>query len=104
MKNTFGGNVTVTLFGESHGPAVGAVLDGMAPGIPVDSGFIAHRLELRKAKGDISTSRSEEDDFEILSGVFNGKTTGTPIWKKGKFARAPGSHRNTTADSVASAV
>ncbi len=79
MKNTFGNSVEVTLFGESHGPAVGAVLDGMAPGVPVDMGFIAHRLAMRKAKGNISTSRVEEDDFKILSGVFNGRTTGTPI-------------------------
>lgn len=79
MKNTFGTNVCVTLFGESHGPAVGAVLDGLAPGIEVDPAFIEHQLTLRRPYGNISTARVEEDRFEILSGVFNGKATGTPL-------------------------
>ena len=79
MKNSFGTSVIVTLFGESHGKAVGAVLDGLAPGIPVDEGFIAHQLTLRRPFGAISTSRVEEDRFEILSGVFEGRTTGTPV-------------------------
>ncbi|MBP5165657.1 MAG: chorismate synthase [Oscillospiraceae bacterium] len=79
MKNSFGTSVIITLFGESHGPAVGAVLDGMAPGIPVDEGYIAERLRLRRPCGSISTARIEKDDFSILSGVFNGRTSGTPI-------------------------
>lgn len=79
MKNTFGASVAVTLFGESHGPAVGAVLDGMAPGIPVDERFIVRQLTLRRPFGAISTARVEPDSFEIVSGVFEGKTTGTPI-------------------------
>ena len=79
MKNTFGGSVAVTLFGESHGPAVGAVLDGLAPGIPVDPIFIARQLELRRPYGGISTGRREADSFEIVSGVFAGRTTGTPL-------------------------
>ena len=79
MKNTFGSSVAVTLFGESHGAAVGAVLDGMAPGVPVDEGFIARQLELRRPFGTISTARREPDAFEIVSGVFEGKTTGTPL-------------------------
>ena len=79
MKNTFGSSVAVTLFGESHGAAVGAVLDGMAPGVPVDEGFIARQLELRRPYGTISTARREPDAFEIVSGVFEGKTTGTPL-------------------------
>ncbi len=79
MKNTFGNSVAITLFGESHGEAIGAVLDGMAPGIPVDEGFIASQMEKRRAKGAISTSRQEADKVEFLSGVFEGKTTGTPI-------------------------
>ena len=79
MKNTFGTSVCITLFGESHGPAVGVVIDGLAPGIEVDPDFIAHQLTLRRPFGNISTARVEEDRFEILSGVFNGKTTGTPI-------------------------
>ncbi len=79
MKNTFGNAITVTLFGESHGPAIGAVLDGLAPGIKVDEEYIAAKLEQRKAKGKISTKRQEADKFEIVSGVFNGYTTGTPL-------------------------
>ena len=79
MKNSFGQSVITTLFGESHGPAIGAVIDGLAPGIPVDNGFIASQLTKRRPAGKISTTRVEEDKFEILSGVYNGFTTGTPI-------------------------
>lgn len=79
MKNTFGNNVSVTLFGESHGAAIGAIVDGLPAGIKVDTAFISHQLDLRRPFGKISTSRQEADKFEILSGVFNGKTTGTPI-------------------------
>lgn len=79
MKNSFGTSVTLTLFGESHGPAVGAVLDGMAPGIPVDEAEIARRMALRSAKGDLSTARREPDAVRIVSGVYRGFTTGTPI-------------------------
>ena len=79
MKNTFGQSVAVTLFGESHGPAVGAVIDGLAPGIPVDEDFIARQLTLRRPSGRISTARREEDAFRVVSGVFGGKTTGTPL-------------------------
>ena len=79
MKNTFGTSVSVTLFGESHGPEIGAVLDGLAPGIPVDEYFIRHRLALRRPHGKISTSRVEADAFRIVSGVFEGHTTGTPL-------------------------
>lgn len=79
MKNTFGNNLTVTLFGESHGVAIGAVVDGIAPGIVVDTENIKNMLSLRKGLAEISTPRREEDEFEILSGVFEGKTTGTPL-------------------------
>ncbi len=79
MKNTFGDLVSVTLFGESHGPAVGAVLDGMAPGVPVDSEAIARALSHRRPWGEFSTARREEDEYQILSGVFRGVTTGSPI-------------------------
>ncbi len=79
MKNTFGQSVAVTLFGESHGPMIGAVLDGLAPGLAVDEDFIRHQLSLRRPSGKISTPRVEQDAFEIVSGVFEGKTTGTPL-------------------------
>ena len=79
MKNTFGNSVAVTLFGESHGPYIGAVLDGLAPGIPIDHSYIAHMLTLRRPAGKISTARQEQDPYRIVSGVVNGKTTGTPL-------------------------
>lgn len=79
MKNTFGNNVTLTLFGESHGQAVGAVLDGMAPGVPVDEEYIAKKLSQRSGLPEVSTARREPDSFRIVSGVFEGKTTGTPV-------------------------
>lgn len=79
MKNSFGNNLQITLFGESHGPFIGAVLDGLTPGIKIDSEFIAHQLDLRRPNGAISTSRVEPDDFQIVSGVFNDYTTGTPL-------------------------
>ena len=79
MRNTFGNSVTVTLFGESHGPEIGAVLDGLPSGIPVNEAFIAERLRLRRPAGAISTGRQEADPFRIVSGMFQGKTTGTPL-------------------------
>ena len=79
MKNTFGNNVSVTLFGESHGASIGAVVDGLPAGITVDEAFIASQLTLRRPVGKISTSRAENDAFTIVSGCFNGKTTGTPL-------------------------
>ena len=79
MKNTFGQSVSVTLFGESHGSEIGAVLDGLAPGLRVDEDFIRHQLSLRRPHGKISTARIEADAFRIVSGVFEGKTTGTPL-------------------------
>ncbi|MBR4973823.1 MAG: chorismate synthase [Clostridia bacterium] len=79
MKNTFGNNVSVTLFGESHGKAIGAVVDGLPAGIKIDTDFIKSQLTLRRPVGSISTPRVEADNFEILSGVFEGFTTGTPI-------------------------
>ena len=79
MKNTFGSSVSVTLFGESHGEMIGAVLDGLAPGIAVDEAFIGQKLTLRRPQGSISTKRVEPDRFQIVSGVHQGRTTGTPI-------------------------
>ena len=80
MKNTFGSDLSLTIFGESHGRAVGAVLDGMAAGVPVDESFLAACMDKRRARGDgLSTSRVEADAVQLLSGVVNGHTTGTAI-------------------------
>ena len=79
MKNTFGNNVALTVFGESHGSAIGAVIDGLPAGITVSEEFISHQLDLRRPYGKISTTRHEADKFEIVSGVYNNRTTGTPI-------------------------
>ena len=79
MKNTFGSALSVTLFGESHGPAVGVVLDGLTPGLPVDEAEMDRLLSRRRPSGAIDTPRKEADRYRILSGVFEGKTTGTPL-------------------------
>ena len=79
MKNTFGNSVAVTLFGESHGAYIGAVIDGLAPGIIIDREYIAHMLTLRRPDGKISTPRKEADEYKIISGVVENTTTGTPI-------------------------
>ena len=79
MKNTFGNSLTVTLFGESHGKAIGVVIDGVPSGIAVDDDYIASQLTRRRPKDALSTPRQEKDEYSILSGVFEGKTTGTPI-------------------------
>ncbi len=79
MKNTFGTSVAITIIGESHGEYIGAVIDGLAPGIDVNEEYINHMLYLRRPDGKISTPRKEKDEFRIVSGVISGKTTGTPI-------------------------
>ncbi|MBE6018024.1 MAG: chorismate synthase [Lachnospiraceae bacterium] len=79
MKNTFGNSIAVTLFGESHGKAIGAVIDGLAPGIDVDEEKIKMYLSRRRPSMATDTPRKEPDDFRIVSGVFKGKTCGTPV-------------------------
>ena len=79
MKNTFGNAVKVTLFGESHGDAIGAVIDGLTPGIEIDYDFIDSQLNRRRSKTNVCTPRVEKDDYRIVSGVFEGHTTGTPL-------------------------
>lgn len=79
MKNSIGTSVILTLAGESHGEAIVAVLDGMTPGLPVDESFMAEQLRKRRPQGPTDTARREADNYRILSGVFNGKTTGAPI-------------------------
>lgn len=79
MKNSFGSSVSLTLFGESHGEQIGAVLDGIAPGIEINDEFIKKQLTLRRPSGKISTARSEQDNYKIVSGIMDGKTSGTPL-------------------------
>ncbi len=79
MKNTFGNNISITLFGESHGAAIGAVIDGLPAGIKIDDEYIHSQLKKRKPAGKLGTARNETDDYSILSGVFEGKTCGTPL-------------------------
>ena len=78
--NTFGRKLTLTTFGESHGSAIGGVLDGFSAGVRIDLNFIQSELDKRKPGGSkFATARSEGDRVEILSGVFDGLSTGTPI-------------------------
>ena len=78
--NTFGTLFRLTTFGESHGVALGGVVDGMLPGIEVDFGFLQAELDRRRpGQSELTTSRKEGDRVEILSGVFEGRTTGCPI-------------------------
>ena len=79
MRNTFGQNISVTLFGESHGSHIGAVIDGLCSGIEIDYEHISYQLSKRRPSGKTDTPRVENDNYQIVSGVFNGKTTGTPI-------------------------
>lgn len=90
MRNTFGNIFTLTTFGESHGEAVGGVVDGMPAGIDIDTAFIQHELDRRRpGQSSITTSRKEPDRVELLSGVFEGKSTGCPI---GFFVRNTNQH------------
>lgn len=80
MGNTFGELFRITTFGESHGPAIGVIIDGCPAGLAIDTEFISRELERRKpGQSKITTQRKESDHPEILSGVFEGKSTGTPI-------------------------
>lgn len=79
MKNTLGNNVKLTLFGESHGPYIGAVLDGMMPGVKIDYDFIDQQLKKRRPCSNNETKRIEKDQYQIISGVFNDYTTGAPL-------------------------
>ena len=78
--NTFGNIFRLTTFGESHGEAIGGVVDGMPPGVDIDLAFIQQELNRRRpGQSHITTSRQEADQVELLSGVFEGKSTGCPI-------------------------
>ncbi len=78
--NTFGTMFRVTTWGESHGPALGAVVDGCPPGLTLTAEDINQELAWRRTRDSrVSTPRREPDQVEVLSGVFEGRTTGTPI-------------------------
>lgn len=78
--NSYGKIFRITSFGESHGPAIGVVIDGCPAGLAIDEAFIQAELDRRKpGQSKITTQRKESDIFNILSGVFEGKTTGAPI-------------------------
>jgi len=78
--NTFGHLLRVTTWGESHGPALGATVDGVPPNVPVDAAAIQHWLDKRKpGQNKYTTQRREPDEVKILSGLFEGKTTGTSV-------------------------
>ena len=80
MRNTFGHIFTLTSFGESHGEAVGGVVDGMPAGIDIDDAFIQPESDRRRrGQSRITTARKEPDRVTLLSGVMEGKTTGCPI-------------------------
>lgn len=77
--NTFGKKLRLTSFGESHGKAIGGILDGLPAGIKFDDEFLQNELDKRKPGGKYATNRKEADKIEILSGIFEGFSTGTPI-------------------------
>ena len=80
MGNTFGNIFRLTTFGESHGKAIGGIIDGCLAGLELDNKNIQKQLDRRKpGQSKITTQRKESDRVEFLSGIFEGKTTGTPI-------------------------
>jgi chorismate synthase len=80
MSNSYGTLFKISTFGESHGPAIGVIIDGCPAGLAIDEEFIQKELTRRKpGQSKITTQRKEDDTFKILSGVFEGKSTGTPI-------------------------
>lgn len=92
MSNTIGKLFTFTSFGESHGKGIGGIVDGCPPGIALDESFIQQELDRRKpGQSAIATPRKEDDKVEFLSGIFEGKTTGTPIafiiWNQNQHSR-----------------
>ncbi|HZK18696.1 MAG TPA: chorismate synthase [Clostridia bacterium] len=92
MSMYLGGKLKVAIFGESHGKAIGTVIEGLPPGISLDMEYIKEEMDRRRpGQGRLTTSRVEGDEFEILSGYFQEKTTGTPlcavIYNKGQHPR-----------------
>ena len=88
--NTFGTLFRLTSFGESHGPGIGGVIDGMPAGIAVDMDFVRSEMRRRRpGQSAVTTGRHEPDEVEFLAGIFEGRTTGTPI---GFFVRNTSQH------------
>ena len=79
VRMSLGDNIVVTLFGESHGPAVGALIDGMPPNIEINPEQLIADMVARRPGSGLASKRKETDDVEILSGVHAGKTTGMPV-------------------------
>jgi len=77
--NTIGNNIKITFFGESHGPAIGVVIDNLPAGLTVDEDLLKFNLEKRRPAKKISTTRVELDNYQIISGYYEGKTTGAPL-------------------------
>ncbi len=91
MSNTFGKIFTLTTFGESHGKAVGGIIDGFPAGIEIDEAFVQQELDRRRpGQSSITTPRDESDRIEFLSGIYEGQSTGTPIafliWNKNQHS------------------
>lgn len=97
MGNTIGKIFRLTTFGESHGVALGGIIDGMPAGVEIDLDAVQHDLERRRpGQSAITTSRSENDRVQVLSGLFEGRTTGTPIG----FVIENGNHRSGDYDNM----
>ncbi len=80
MSGVWGKNIRLSMFGESHGPAIGVIVDGLPPGFEVDWGAVRREMDRRAPGRDsVSTPRRERDEWELLSGMFQGKTTGAPL-------------------------
>ena len=78
--NTIGTQLRLTTFGESHGAAIGGILDGFPSGVVVDEEFVRSEMRRRRpGQSAVTTSRNEADEVQFLSGIFEGRTTGTPI-------------------------
>lgn len=77
--NTLGRSLRLTLFGSSHGPAIGCILDGLPPGVDIDEGSLRQEMDLRRPREGIGTPRAEEDEVRILSGVLDHRSTGAPV-------------------------
>ena len=79
MSSVIGNNIKLLIFGESHSEYIGLTIHGLNPGIKIDLDYVDKMLELRRPDGILTTSRIEKDEYKIISGYFNGFTTGAPL-------------------------